>query len=75
MKILEEKHKLATRWFHWLNFPLLSAMIFSGLFVGKIIDVQKTDATADFMVYTGSTPEDMQAATTANMDVKKFVKH
>ena len=38
--------------------------------VGKIIDVQKTDATADFMVYTGATPEDMEAATMANMDVK-----
>lgn len=33
MKILEEKHKLATRWFHWLNFPLLAAMIFSGLLI------------------------------------------
>ena len=41
--------------------------------VGKIIDVQKTDATVDFMVYTGSTPEDMQAATTANMDVKVWL--
>jgi thiosulfate reductase cytochrome b subunit len=33
LKILEEKHKLATRWFHWLNFPLLAAMIFSGLLI------------------------------------------
>ncbi len=33
MKVLEEKHKLATRWFHWLNFPLLAAMIFSGLLI------------------------------------------
>src|ERR1700733_4123802 len=38
--------------------------------VGKIIDAQKTDASVDFMVYTGATPEDMQAATTANMDFK-----
>ncbi|MGE0491429.1 MAG: cytochrome b/b6 domain-containing protein [Vulcanimicrobiota bacterium] len=28
---LEEKHPLAIRWFHWLNFPLLFAMIYSGL--------------------------------------------
>lgn len=41
--------------------------------VGKVIDVQKTDATVDFMVYTGATPEDMQAATTANMDVKVWI--
>jgi thiosulfate reductase cytochrome b subunit len=33
LKILEEKHRLATRWFHWLNFPLLTAMIFSGLLI------------------------------------------
>jgi len=38
--------------------------------VGKIVDEQKGDAAIDFMVYTGATPEDMQAATTANMDVK-----
>lgn len=33
MKALHEKHKLATRWLHWLNFPLLAAMIFSGLLI------------------------------------------
>jgi thiosulfate reductase cytochrome b subunit len=33
VKVLQEKHKLATRWFHWLNFPILCAMIFSGLLV------------------------------------------
>jgi len=38
--------------------------------VGKIVDEQKSDASIDFMVYTGATPEDMQAATMANMDVK-----
>ena len=38
--------------------------------VGKVVDEQKGDASIDFMVYTGATPEDMQAATMANMDVK-----
>ena len=33
MKVLEEKHKLATRWFHWINFPILTAMIFSGALI------------------------------------------
>ena len=33
MKVLAEKHKLATRWFHWINFPILMAMIFSGLLI------------------------------------------
>jgi len=33
VKVLEEKHKLASRWFHWLNVPLLCAMIFSGLLI------------------------------------------
>ena len=41
--------------------------------VGKIIDEQKTDASVDFMVYTGATPEDMQAATMSNMDVKVWI--
>ena len=31
--VLQEKHKLATRWFHWVNFPLLLAMMFSGLLI------------------------------------------
>ncbi len=33
MKRLEKKHLLAIRWFHWLNFPLLLAMIWSGLLI------------------------------------------
>jgi thiosulfate reductase cytochrome b subunit len=31
--VLEQKHKLATRWCHWINFPILSLMIFSGLLI------------------------------------------
>lgn len=27
------KHPLAIRWFHWLNFPLLSLMIYSGILI------------------------------------------
>jgi DMSO/TMAO reductase YedYZ molybdopterin-dependent catalytic subunit/thiosulfate reductase cytochrome b subunit len=30
---MDAKHKLATRWFHWLNFPILSLMIFSGMLI------------------------------------------
>lgn len=33
MKRLEKKHPLAIRWFHWLNFPLLTLMIWSGLLI------------------------------------------
>jgi thiosulfate reductase cytochrome b subunit len=33
VKVLEEKHTLATRWFHWINFPILSLMIFSGMLI------------------------------------------
>lgn len=33
MKRLEKKHPLAIRWFHWVNFPLLVAMIWSGLLI------------------------------------------
>lgn len=38
--------------------------------VGKIIDVQKSDNYVDFMVFTSDNADQMQAATTANMDVK-----
>ncbi len=38
--------------------------------VGKIIDEQKGDASVDFLVFFGATQEEVQAATTANMDVK-----
>lgn len=38
--------------------------------VGKIIDVTPGDGYVDFMVYTGATDDDIQKATTANMDVK-----
>ena len=33
MKRLRKKHPLAIRWFHWINFPLLAMMIFSGLLI------------------------------------------
>jgi thiosulfate reductase cytochrome b subunit len=33
MKRLEPKHPLAVRWFHWLNFPLLALMVWSGILI------------------------------------------
>ncbi len=33
MEVLRLKHLVATRWFHWLNFPLLFVMIWSGLLI------------------------------------------
>ena len=38
--------------------------------VGKIIDIKPSDTSVEFLVYTGATAQDMQAATTPNMDVK-----
>ena len=32
-KRLEKKHTLAVRWLHWINFPLLAMMIWSGLLI------------------------------------------
>src|SRR5262245_61202668 len=32
MKI-RKKHPLAIRWFHWINFPILAVMIWSGLLI------------------------------------------
>ena len=36
---LRKKHPLAIRWFHWLNFPLLAVMIWSGLLIYWANDV------------------------------------
>ena len=33
MKKLVRKHSLAIRWFHWINFPLLFLMIWSGILI------------------------------------------
>ena len=33
MKRLERKHPLAIRWFHWINFPILAVMVWSGLLI------------------------------------------
>jgi len=33
MKKVIQKHPLAIRWFHWINFPVLSVMIWSGLLI------------------------------------------
>ncbi len=33
MKKIVQKHPLAIRWFHWVNFPVLALMIWSGLLI------------------------------------------
>ncbi|WP_316848269.1 cytochrome b/b6 domain-containing protein [Pedobacter psychrodurus] len=33
MKVIKEKHSLLMRWTHWVNFPVLVVMIWSGLFI------------------------------------------
>jgi hypothetical protein len=30
---IKYKHSLAVRWMHWINFPLLALMIYSGLLI------------------------------------------
>lgn len=41
MKRIIKKHTLATRWFHWVNFPLLAIMIWSGLLIYWANDVYR----------------------------------
>ena len=41
MKRLEAKHPLAIRWFHWINFPVLFTMIWSGLLIYWANDVYR----------------------------------
>lgn len=39
MKKIVKKHPLAIRWFHWINFPVLAIMIWSGLLIYWANDV------------------------------------
>ena len=41
MKTIVHKHPLALRWFHWINFPVLACMIWSGLLIYWANDVYK----------------------------------
>ncbi len=38
---VERKHALATRWAHWVNFPVLAVMIWSGLLIYWANDVYR----------------------------------
>lgn len=33
MPLVKKKHPLAIRWFHWINFPILALMLWSGLWI------------------------------------------
>jgi thiosulfate reductase cytochrome b subunit len=41
MKHIVKKHPLAVRWFHWINFPLLAIMIWSGLLIYWANDIYR----------------------------------
>lgn len=41
MQKLKLKHPVAIRWFHWINFPLLFLMIWSGLLIYWAYDVYR----------------------------------
>ena len=41
MKKVTKKHPLAIRWFHWINFPILMIMIWSGMLIYWANDVYK----------------------------------
>lgn len=41
MKKIIKKHPLAIRWLHWINFPILAVMVWSGLLIYWANDVYK----------------------------------
>lgn len=41
MKQVVHKHPLAVRWFHWLNFPILAVMIWSGILIYWAYDIYR----------------------------------
>jgi thiosulfate reductase cytochrome b subunit len=53
MKQLEKKHSLATRWMHWINFPLLAMMIWSGLLIYWANDVVSVRIAAFDLIVGG----------------------
>ncbi len=46
MKRLEKKHPLAIRWLHWVNFPVLLVMLWSGLLILWAYDAYPTERFA-----------------------------
>jgi thiosulfate reductase cytochrome b subunit len=38
---IKEKHPIAIRWFHWINFPVLAVMIWSGILIYWAHDIYK----------------------------------
>ena len=44
MKKIEDKHPLAIRWFHWVNFPVLFMMIWTGMLIYWANDVFRIGA-------------------------------
>ncbi|WP_462266793.1 cytochrome b/b6 domain-containing protein [Mucilaginibacter sp.] len=43
MKVIKEKHSLTMRWTHWINFPLLTIMIWSGMLIYWASDTYKVN--------------------------------
>lgn len=41
MKKVIKKHPLAIRWFHWINFPIMAIMVWSGMLIYWAYDVYK----------------------------------
>jgi len=41
MKKVIKKHPLAIRWFHWINFPVIAIMIFSGILIYWANDIYR----------------------------------
>lgn len=50
MKKIVEKHPFAIRWFHWVNFPILAIMIWSGLLIYWASDTYKI-SIAGFSIF------------------------
>ena len=58
---IKEKHPLAIRWFHWINFPVIAVMIWSGLLIYWANDIYKITINKD--LYFKFFPNDFYKAT------------
>ncbi|WHF52426.1 cytochrome b/b6 domain-containing protein [Chryseobacterium gotjawalense] len=51
MERIRKKHPLAIRWFHWVNFPVLAVMIWSGLQIYWANDVYKIQIAGKDLIH------------------------
>jgi thiosulfate reductase cytochrome b subunit len=51
MPLISNKHPLSIRWFHWINFPVLAVMIWSGLLIYWANSIYRVGAGSHTLIH------------------------